>query len=362
MKILILRDSPTEVKFNNYNVQELGLARALAKKNHNVGVVFFTKGNYKEEMLDNVKVYYVPGKKAINHVIFDDIIYDLCEQYDIIQTSEYNQLIAYRVTERFPNKTVTYHGPFFKKSILSIGNNVLYDIVYLRKFLKLNPTMITKSYLAEDFLRKKGFKDVKTLGVGLNKDSIDDGEHVNKEFIDNYNKKDINLLCVANVIPIKNILFLLKVLNELVKENGKYKLFLIGKSNSKYKNKCVDYIKKNNLDNHVVFIEKVNQNELKHIYNSCECLLFASKVDIFGMVLLEASYFNVPILTSLNGGSSYLFDKKDILKELDVEVWKNEIKNIKKRKNKLKKKILWEDIADDFIDVYNRKLNGDKNE
>lgn len=359
MKILILRDSPTEVMLNNYNVQELGLAKALTKKNNEVGVVFFTKGNYKEENIDNVKIYYIPGKRVINHVIFDEVIYNICKEYDIVQASEYNQIIAYRITKKFPDKTVTYHGPYYRKYFLSIANNFLYDLFYLKKFLKLNPTMITKSYLAEDFLRKKGFKDVTTLGVGLNKDNIENSNCVNKEFDSSYDKQAINLLCIANVYKLKNNLFLLKVLKKLVQENNNYKIYFIGKTlNKRYKQKCLNYISKNKLENNVVFIEKVNQNELKDIYTKCHCLLLASFYDIFGMVLLEASYFNLPVLSSLNGGSSYLFEEKEILKEFDIVLWVKAIKELENNKAKLKNKILWDDIADDFIYVYNRKLNG----
>lgn len=357
MKILIIRNSPTEIKLNNYNVQEIGFANALVKKGLEVGIVFFTKGNYKEECLNNIKIYYIPGKKIINHGIFDDRIYDLCEKYDLLQVSEYNQIMSYRITKRFPNKTIIYHGPYYRKYFLSIANNILYDIVYLKRFLKLKPTVITKSYLAEDFLRKKGFEDVTTLGVGLNKDNINNGNTINKEFNDNFNKNDINLLCISNIYALKNILFLLKVLNELVKENKKYKLFLIGKThNLRYKKQCLKYIKNNNLEKHVVFIEKVNQNELKDVYNKCNCLLLASTYDIFGMVLLEATYFNTPVLSSMNGGSSYLFEDKDILHKFDVQIWKNAIINIKQRKNTINKNILWEDIVENFIDIYDEKL------
>ena len=42
MKILIVRLFPDELNINNYNVQEIGLAKALVKKGHVCDIVLYT--------------------------------------------------------------------------------------------------------------------------------------------------------------------------------------------------------------------------------------------------------------------------------------------------------------------------------
>ena len=351
MKVLIVRNSPTIVNLNNYNNQEMGLAKALTKKGNKVGIVFYTDKEYSEEIKNDITIYYLPAKKLLNYGIYDDRIYKICEKYDVIQTSEYNQIMSYRLVKRYPQKTVIYHGPYYRKKLSTIINNIIFYIFYLRKYRKLNPRILTKSILAEKFVRSKGFNNVITVGVGLDNSKFSNKKQ-NSEFNGYYKKENINLLSIATIEKRKNTLFLLKVLNKLVKIDDKYFLFLIGKTNEqKYKEKCLDYIKKNKLDNNVAFINNVNQDELSDIYTKTSILLLPSNYEIFGMVLLEALYFKTPILSSLNGGSSYLLNEDNIAFEFNSDEWVKKI--LACIKNNLKnKKILWKDKTDEFINAY----------
>lgn len=355
MKILIVRNSPTTINLNNYNVQEIGLARELSTKKCEVGIVFYSD-KYEEKIIDNIKIYFLPGKKQLNHVIYDDIIYEIAKRYDIIQTSEYNQIMSYRLCEKFPMKTIIYHGPYFRKNILTIVNNFLFDILYLKKYRKINPTIMAKSELAKKFLLQKKFKNVITVGVGLDESKFNAKNIEAKEFRKYYNKKDKNILYIGTIDKRKNTLFLLKVLKKLIKCDENFKLYLIGKENEKYKNKCIRYINKNQMNSKVVFIKNINQNEIKDVYEHCDIFLLPSTYEIFGMVLLEAMYFNIPIVSSLNGGSSYLLSENNIEKSFEVKKWVKKIIQINNEECIYDKKILWKDVADRFIEIYKIKL------
>ena len=52
MKILIIRNYPSymDVEHNTYNIQEIGLAKALVRKGHTCDIVFWT--NNKEKTVD----------------------------------------------------------------------------------------------------------------------------------------------------------------------------------------------------------------------------------------------------------------------------------------------------------------------
>ena len=354
MKILIIRNSPNVVNLDSYNNQEMGLARALKTKGHEVGIVFYTDKDYKEEIRNDIYIYYVPSKKILNYGIFDNKIYDICDKYDVIQTSEYNQIMSFRLARKYPNKVVIYHGPYYRKKLTTIINNKVFDIFYLRKYRKINPSIMTKSVLAEEFLKSKGFKNVTTVGVGLDDSKFKDSK-INNEFNTYYKEDNINMLSIATIEKRKNTLFLLQVLKKLVANNNKYFLFLIGKTNEKgYKDKCLSYIKENNLENNVVFIERVNQDELKDIYTKIDILLLPSNYEIFGMVLLEAIYFNKAILSSINGGSSFLLDDNNTVSRFDVKLWTDKIESIVNTSVEYDKKVLWNDIVDKFIDCYNK--------
>ena len=353
MKILIVRNMPKMININNYNVQEIGLGKALIAKGHEVGIIFYTDLEYSEVDFNGIKIYYMLAKKLLNHVLYDDKIYDIASNYDIIQCSEYNQIQSYRLAKKYPDKTIIYHGPYYRKLFTTIVNTKIFDIFYLRKYLKLNPKILTKSYLAEEYLKKKGFINVTTVGVGL-----DDSKFNKKTDISNtdmFNNDYINLVCISSIEKRKNTYFLLNVLNKLVEINPKYRLILIGKPIKSYKDKCLKYISKNNLSNNVLFIDSMKQEELVDVYNNTDVFLLASTYEIFGMVLLEAIYFNVPIVSSLNGGSSYLLSENNIVSEFNVSKWVDKITKMDKNTNYKKDKLCWNELVETFIKEYESK-------
>lgn len=351
MKILIIKNKPATPNLKSANNQEIGLARALINKKNEVGIVYFTNEKYHEVELDGITIYYIPGKKILNYALYDKRLYDLCDKYDIIQTAEYNQIMSYRLSKKYSNKVVIYHGPYYRKYYLSIINNMLFDLFYLRRYLKLQPRIIAKSKLAEEFLTKKGFKNVKTLGVGLDDNSLKTGSF-NKDIVNTFKKDKINLCCIGLINKRKNQLFLLKVLKELIKKDNRYHLTFLGKPDEKYKKKCLKYIRKNNLDDYVTFMQKINQDEIINVYKNIDVLVHAATYEIFGMILLEAMYFDVPIVTNYNGGASYLLNEDSVVTGLDIDEYVNKILKIKKPKYN-KQKLLWEDKVNEFLKFYN---------
>ena len=65
--------------------------------------------------------------------------------------------------------------------------------------------------------------------------------------------------------------------------------------------------------------------QLKFVYPLANAFLLPSKLEIFGMVLLESMYLGAPVVTSWNGGSSTLIDGRStgiIVREFDSDKWK----------------------------------------
>ena len=130
---------------------------------------------------------------------------------------------------------------------------------------------------------------------------------------------------------------------------------------------CKEIVKNNNLENSVIFQDKISQEYLAKIYKRSSVFLLPTTYEIFGMVLLESMYFGIPTITTYNGGSSTLIeDEKDgfIIDELEENKWANKIIKIINSNNeeieiRAKKKIelfTWDNLADKFIDVYNHAI------
>ncbi len=368
MKILIVRLFPYEININNYNVQEIGLAKALVKEGNQCDIVFYTKGKEKREIInvDNKKIniFWIKGYNILKNGLYGKKLLKLAQNYDIIQSSEYDQIYNLKLTKKFPNKVVIYHGPYYSE--FNKGYNLkckLFDKFFLTNRYRKVP-FITKSELASEFLRKKGFENVTTVGVGLDKDKIQDSNNV-ESLISRTNNNEKWLLYIGKIEERRNIIFLVKVLKRLKDENKNVKLILIGNGRKEYKEKVFDFAKSLGVFDSIIYKEKIQQNEISKIYKKCDIFLLPTEYEIFGMVLLEAMYFNLPVITTLNGGSSVLIKNREngIIINLNEDEWVKNINELlenkdfrenlaKKASLTIKEEFLWDKLVYRFINIY----------
>lgn len=378
MKILIVRLFPDELNINNYNVQEIGLAKALVKKGHTCDIVLYTnkKDNYIQEIEveknRKIKIYWLKGKKFLGNAFFDKGLKNILQNYDIIQSGGYDQIYNAVFNRKLKQPLVIYHGNYYSKYSKGYKKKCLIsDIFYMfyRDYKKA--CFITKSKISTDFLKEKGYKNVETLGVGLDVDRFNKIVTTNKEIEELKNNRAENhyLLYIGKIEERRNTLFLLELLKSILKEKANYKLILVGKGNKEYVDKCKKIISENKLQNNVVWIDSLKQDEIPQLYNISDMFLLPTQHEIFGMVLLEAMYFGLPVLTTYNGGSSVLIDngKNGFIEDVNIDKWKdiilNNIENKEigqKAKMTIKNKFTWDKLSDKFIDIYEKIIKNYK--
>lgn len=371
MKILIVRLFPYEININNYNVQEIGLAKALIRKGHQCDIVFFTKGEDRKQKIylksgKYITIYWIRGINLLKNGLYGNKIIKLAKNYDIIQSSEYDQIHNLKLRKKLGKKLVIYHGPYFDK--FNKGYNLkckLFDAIFLNKKYK-DVKFITKSELATAFLKEKGFKNITTIGVGLDKDNLINNNLQNNKLLYRLKDNEKHLLYIGKIEERRNILFLIKILKELNKNNENIKLVLVGKGNKEYVDKVFEYSKKINIYDKIIYIKEISQNEIRKLYEKCDVFLLPTEYEIFGMVLLEAMYFKIPVITTMNGGSSVLIENKKngmICNINNIEDWKEKIEiilnnpEIKKKiekegYNTIEKYYTWDKLANKFLKTY----------
>jgi len=377
MKILIIRSYPSymDVEKKTYNIQELGLAKALVRKGHICDIVFWT--NKEEKIVDikfdddkSVKVYYYKGKTFLKNSILN-IPESLLEQYDILQIAEYNQIQSWIFAKKYPNKTIIYHGPYYSK--FNWKYNLMckiFDIFCLRRYKKYNTRFMTKSKLAEDFLLKKGIKkeNITCVGVGLDEDFLlnTDSKETPLSNQMEQDKEKLKLLYIGKIEKRRNTIFLIKLFNEVQKHIPDSRLYIVGNGKDKYMKKIYNLISKYNLKDKIYHENKIEQKEISKIYKKSDIFLFPTNYDIFGMVLLEALYFENIVISTLNGGSISLV-KNDIngfiVNELDVKRWTKVILEISRKliayKTNMKKlennNLLWDKIVENITCMFKGK-------
>ncbi len=377
MRILIVRPYPEKINIDSYNVQEIGLAKAIVNKGHECGIVFFdnsAKSYVQKIALENGKeiiIYWQNGVNIIKNGWLSGLN-SIIDHYDIIQVHEYDQLYSWYMYSFSKKPVVVYHGPYYdsfnKKYNLKTS---VFDKIFLNRSNMNKARILTKSKLAEQYLREKGFKNVQTVGVGLDESKLVQTEMNDtvKDVLDKVAGTE-SFLYVGKIEERRNILFLLDVFSHVVKQN-ECKLILVGNGQEAYKNKVKEKISALNLDDSIIWIEKLKQDQLSNLYKNCKYFLFPTNYDIFGMVLLEAMYYGMTVFSSKNGGSSTLikdgfngieiesFDKDLWIKRI-TEVLENEDRQTMglNASNTIKNEFLWSALADNFIEFYQKSLEG----
>lgn len=168
------------------------------------------------------------------------------------------------------------------------------------KMYKADKVLTVSHDMARE-LNNYGFKgDVEVIRNGT--------DHI-KGFPEATKKKDdsgvVNFLFCGHLIKIKNIQFSLRALGLLKREEGfnNFKFYLVGRG--PYKKNLEKIIKKENLQDNVVFTGFIkDRTEIANIYAKADLFLFPSIFDNDGLVICEASQMGTPTLSLKDTGSS----------------------------------------------------------
>lgn len=388
MNILIVRTFGETMDATSYNVQEIGLAKAWVRAGHQADVVIYggfkddrtvlmpvddsgvvryderllgedtyvREGNVDGDDPDRfISVYYLSGVSILKNGFFFSLK-GIAKNYDIIQVHEYDQITSwlYYTNRRFRDRVVIYHGPYFHD--FNNGYNLkcrVFDNLFLRFKSAPNTLCYTKSNAAAEFLRQKGFKNVYPVGVGLDTDAWEDileqenagagagiaGTEFAKALVkaeqslgtldaqgrrQNKEASYFTYIYVGKLEPRRNTIFLMDVVDRLLTEHEDTRMILIGTGDPEYKSRCLAKVQKWIDAGRIIYTPRVTQAELPAIYRMADCMLFPTIYDIFGMVLLEAIYFDLPVVTSNNGGADMLFENEKnavVVDSLDMEAW-----------------------------------------
>ncbi|MFR1316080.1 MAG: glycosyltransferase family 4 protein, partial [Clostridium perfringens] len=309
-KILYVRSGPYKVNLNSYNLQEVGFSKSLCDKGFSCDILYYSNFNKDEEIYSNnnckVRILWRKGIKILRTGIYPQILNKkFLSRYDLIIATEYSQIMTILMS-KLSNNVVIYNGPYYNLFKIKFIEKI-YDKLFVNVINKNIKQVFVKSDLAKEYLIKKGIKNISVLGVGLDISKFElDNKPSNKiNKLIEFMKKNKCLLYVGSLDDRKNFRFTLKVFEKVNNINPDIKLVVIGKGKRGYVENCFKEIK-NETKKNIIHINELDNNYLKFVYKEADIFVLPSKLEIFGMVLLEAMYFGVPTITSVNGGSSTL--------------------------------------------------------
>lgn len=383
MKILIVRNFPSYMSVVNcsYNVQELGLAKALVRAGHECDILFWTNGREEDVRVGfdgglSVTVYYRKGISFLKNVIFTGCD-GLFARYDVLQAAEYNQIQSWIFAKKYRGKTVIYHGPYYSPVAKRYNAAcAVFDLFFLRRYVKLDTGFIAKSRLAGELLESKGIRRerIAVAGVGMDVQLLTDGSSVcglplYKEMC--ADGSGLKMLYVGRMDDKRDVPFILDVFAEVKKKRPGVKLYMVGNGEPKYLRKIWRRAARLGVKDDVVWEKKVEQKYMSLLYNQADYFLFPSRYEIYGMVLMEAMYFGDIVLSTDNGGSCMLINNGEngyIIDSRDAREWADTILSLSEDPNGAERiaaaavrtvteEFSWDTLAPVFIGQYEILLN-----
>lgn len=376
MRVLIVRGFPDQLNIDSYNVQEIGLAAALRRRGVETDIVMFGGRKERQRTLeDGTTIYWMQGSNVVKNGIFPGLK-SLAENYDVLQVHEYDQLQSWLVYSFWNKPCVVYHGLY--ASTWTKGYNTkcaVFDHLFLPFSGKGKRSVpcLTKSPLAADFLRDKGFQIVESVGVGLNPAPFLSDEEIRARREQHRSEGRLELVYIGKLEPRRSTDLLLRLMASLADDpdvKDRMHCTIIGKGEGSYVDPLRPEMDRLSAAGMLTYRERATQEELAQLYPQMDVLLFPSQYEIYGMVLLEAMYHGLVCVSSYNGGSATMIaDGVDgrVLASFDEQEWLQTIKDVilqndrreqmsARAMEKIREHYLWDALAESFIRTYQKAL------
>jgi glycosyltransferase involved in cell wall biosynthesis len=375
MKIAIVSpyiSSSTDLEF--YQSQQINLGAELTKLGLKVDIITarrLPEQSSQSNINDQLRIFRLPTiAKWTERLLKQPIMLGLWRQlkkedYDFIQSSECNTISTFIVGLYVlfkKSRFIIYQGFYSYSSKRIMKAVMVLHSILVKPFLKrVYCKAICKTSQAAKYLHKRGLTKTKVIPVGVNTSLFYPRERETKSCF--------GLLTVGDLIPRKNYPLILKVYQQLLEINPDFRLTIIGSGSEK--NNIVNFIMQNGLDEKVYLLENVPNDRMQTFYSQADLLLLFSKVEIFGMVILEAMACGCPVLSTptpgaldvitdgINGFIISNNNPTEIARRIS-DIFADSAKYEIIRENATRtaqEKYSWQVIANQYYEFYHEKIN-----
>ncbi|MCD7781984.1 MAG: glycosyltransferase family 4 protein [Methanosphaera sp.] len=283
------------------------LAKRVVKTGHTIDLLTMkTPDGDDHEVIEGINVYQIgptinnPPIRSVKDFIqyfFSVTRWLLTHNYDLIDAQSYSPLISSVICAKLKRTPIigTIHDVSTNNTDQWVQSSKLANMAETM-FARLPYTNLltvseaTRNSLVENF----GSKDDKTVVIynGVDIPRIDSVE---------CNQKDKNtILFVGRLIPHKHADDLLWVVNQLKDDIDNLKLVIVGRGIEK--DKLLEYIDENHLEEYVEFMQDLSDEELTIQMKKANVLALPSTREGFGLVLSEANACHTPVVAYCSGG------------------------------------------------------------
>lgn len=290
-----------------YNRQEIGLAKALAERNHECFVFYpdkTTKKLHEETVSSEIRVIYVPVVTIGVHARFN---WNILLQYnlDAVQINSDNQLFAPSLSQfctRHGIRQFHYIGTVnsdkdgIKAMCLKFVGRKRNKMLQANKCFAKTPAVAVQ-------LERQGVENVDIVPVGLDESCIpkieQDQAKLRKELGLPIDKKI--LLYVGRIDSYKDPLKTVELMKHL---DDRYYMIIIGRGS--LEGELLDIIEKNKLSAQIKRIEAIPNSEIHSYYRASDYFVNFNRNEIFGMSILEAMFNGCCVVAFHAPGPDYI--------------------------------------------------------
>lgn len=123
-------------------------------------------------------------------------------------------------------------------------------------------------------------------------------------------KDDFQFINIAHLNKNKNQLHLIKSFTKIFKGNQFYKLLIVGQGPEK--NNLQNWIDSNTMNSQIRLYGSASREEVRDLLHQSDCFVLSSKIETFGVVLIEAMSCGLPVLSTKCGGPESIVTNDDI--------------------------------------------------
>lgn len=320
-----------------YNLQDVGLGKAFAELGHATNVIRLEKRvspdvveRYNNLLtISHFNVFAIGGNSiGIGKYLPSDIDVMIC--FSDIQISFFQ---VYRHCKKNNIVLIPYVGVLTSHSTNPIKRFFMHMVEKrnLKLYRALEVCAKTESVKKE--LVKKNVKNVVVAPVCLdNKEKIvldvsnDLRESLRNLIVPSYSQHCKVIIFVGRMLEEKRPLEALEIFYDLFRKDDSYRLIMVG--SGPLRGNVKSFISNRKLDNVIALQENIPNKDMWKYYVSADCSLNLNRVEIFGMSILEAMYYECPVVAFAAPGpkmiisdkiDGYLFDDAENVENL-VEI------------------------------------------
>jgi len=256
--------------------------------------------------------------KLFEKYINDNGIPDVIHAHNCL----YAGLAAVEIKKKFNIPIIlTEHSSLYERELLS-GNQHKDARLVLRK---CDYITVVSSALGESIKKALGISDLKYIPIY---NVLDFKLATQSSFANSQIYNSFTFLSVGSLDKNKNHELLIRAFAMLFKGNLKYQLRIAG--DGPLRSNLENLAQKLEITDQFYLCGQLNRQELADEYSNSNVVVLTSKVETFGVVLLEALSFGKPIVSTDSGGPRDIVDGENgyLVKNDDIQALLNGLKRI----------------------------------